>query len=807
MAIKKSVLYSSLWASCDELRGSMDASQYKDYVLILLFVKYVTDKYKADPRSLIFVPEDGSFDAMVKAKGTKDIGDRINKIIGKLAEENDLKGVIDVADFNDDTKLGKGKDMVDRLTNLIAIFENPQLDFSRNKAGGDDLLGDAYEYLMKHFATESGKSKGQFYTPSEVSRVIARVIGVSNAKSKDTTLYDPTCGSGSLLLKAVDQSPVGLTIYGQEKDNATVALAKMNMILHDQPTADIHQDNTISTPFFKNNDGTLKTFDYVVANPPFSTKSWSNGIDPLDDKYKRFELGIPPAKNGDYAFFLHILKSLKSTGTGAVILPHGVLFRGNAEADIRRNIIKRGYIKGIIGLPSNLFFGTGIPACIIVIDKEQASSRKGIFMINASKGFVKDSNKNRLRQQDIQKIVETFNNLLEIEHYSRMVPVSEIEENDYNLNLPRYISSGDKEDVQDIEAHLRGGIPNADIDEFSEYWELFAELRDKLFVQDTKDGYSKSKYKAEEISEVISNHEEFKDYRTATKSVVDSWVLHTKGVLNNLESGFNPKEVIVELSDDLLNKVSGVKLIDKYDIYQILMTYWAEIFQDDLYIITQDGWKVDIRDVLYESGKNKGKPKKGEWTSDLLPKEIAISEYFKNEQTEIKELDNKIEELNSRMDELVEEHSGDEGVMEEVKSDAGNVTLKNVKEWLKEFEEDPNLTEEIGIINRYLEIDKEMKTLKKELKSREKELDDTLLSKYKELTEEEIKHLVIDNKWIKTIKGRIMEEVDRIPTKLSNRIKELITRYTDTLPEIEEEVKEFEEKVSLHLEKMGFKYE
>src|SRR6186997_1713442 len=301
MPLKKSELYSSLWASCDELRGGMDASQYKDYVLVLLFVKYVSDKYASKKDGLLEVPAGGSFADMVALKGDKEIGDKINKIIARLAEANDLKGVIDVADFNDDNKLGRGKEIVDRLSNLVAIFDNPALDFRGNRAEGDDILGDAYEYLMRHFATESGKSKGQFYTPAEVSRVIAQIIGIRGAKtSAATTVYDPTCGSGSLLLKVGDEAGTPVTLEGQEKDAATSGLARMNMILHNNPTALVVQGNTLTDPKFK--DGAaLKTFDYVVANPPFSDKRWSNGIDPLNDPYQRFQsFGTPPAKQGDY---------------------------------------------------------------------------------------------------------------------------------------------------------------------------------------------------------------------------------------------------------------------------------------------------------------------------------------------------------------------------------------------------------------------------------------------------------------------------------------------------------------------------
>ena len=412
MAIKKSDLYSSLWQSCDELRGSMDASQYKDYVLVLLFVKYISDKYAGQPYAPITIPAGASFADMVALKGATDIGDQINKkILGPLAEANKLS---DMPDFNDPAKLGDGKEKVERLTNLIAIFENPALDFSQNRADGDDLLGDAYEYLMRHFATESGKSKGQFYTPAEVSRIMAQVLGIHNAQTtNDTTVYDPTCGSGSLLLKIGDEAKRGkgvkVTLYGQEKDNATAGLARMNMILHDYATAEVKQGNTLANPLFKEADA-LKTFDYVVANPPFSDKRWSTGLTPDADPYGRFDgYGIPPGKQGDYAYLLHILRSIKSTGKGAVILPHGVLFRGNAEGAIRKNLIQRGVIKAIIGLPANLFYGTGIPACIIVLDKEGANARKGIFMVDASKGFRKDGPKNRLREQDLHRIVDTVN--------------------------------------------------------------------------------------------------------------------------------------------------------------------------------------------------------------------------------------------------------------------------------------------------------------------------------------------------------------------------------------------------------------
>jgi len=804
MAIKKSELYSSLWKSCDELRGGMDASQYKDYVLVLLFVKYVSDKAKTDKEFLIDVPKGGSFEDMIALKGKPEIGDGINKIIAKLAEENDLKGVIDVADFNDSDKLGRGKDMQDRLSNLVAIFENPALDFSKNKAEGDDILGDAYEYLMRNFATESGKSKGQFYTPSEVSRVMAKVIGISQAKRQDQTVYDLTCGSGSLLIKAADETEHGITIYGQENDVATRALAKMNMILHGHEMADIWRGNTISAPHFKNpDDGTLKTFDFVVANPPFSTKSWSNGIDPLNDEFGRFDgFGIPPKKNGDYAFLLHMIKSLKSNGKAAVILPHGVLFRGNVEADIRKNIIKRGYIKGIIGLPANLFYGTGIPACIIVLDKENAESRKGIFMIGASKGFYKDGNKNRLRFRDIHKIVDVFTKQLETPKYSRMVPTSEIanEKNDYNLNIPRYIDSQEDEDLQDIDAHLKGDIPNRDVNDLELYWKVYPNLKKVLFSSSKRANYSVLKIDKSEIKSTIFEDPEFVKYSQEMEEVFNGWKKRNINILKAIELGSKPKDLILNIAEDLLNTFSKLELIDKYDIYQHLMNYWSETMQDDAYIIVVDGWKVEINILKNKKGKETG------WDCDLIPKNIVISKYFSQEQEEIERLQLELENINGQMQTLDEGNSGEDDLFSDARTDAGKISKKEISKRIKEIKNDPEFTDELKALTEFLDLLDKEKELKDKIESAEAELDKKLLVKYKNLNEDEIKTLVVEDKWIRSLHNSVKSEMERISQKLAGRIKELAERYELPLPKLCEEVEGLTTKVDEHLEKMGFKW-
>lgn len=790
MPLKKSELYSSIWKLCDELRGGMDASQYKDYVLVLLFVKYVSDKYSGQKNAVFVVPKGGSFADMVALKGQKNIGDGMNVIISKLAEANELKGVIDLTDFNDDTKLGKGKEMQDRLSNLVAIFENPDLDFTKNRAEGDDLLGDAYEYLMRNFATESGKSKGQFYTPAEVSRIMAKVIGIGAADKANQTIYDPTCGSGSLLLKAADEAKVKISIYGQEMDNATAALARMNMILHDNPEAEIWKDNTLSEPHYLEKNGQLKQFDYAVANPPFSTSAWKSGFDAEHDLFGRFEDGMPPEKNGDYAFLQHLLRSLKSTGKGAIILPHGVLFRGGAEGVIRKNLISKGYIKGIIGLPANLFYGTGIPACIIVLDKENAAGRKGIFMINASQGFVKDGNKNRLRHQDLHKIVDVFTRQLDDDpKYARMVPLAEISDpkNDYNLNIPRYIDNSEEEDLQDIAAHLLGGIPNHDLDKLNAYWKVLPSLQVQLFEAGARAGYSQMKVDASQVKPTIFNHPEFSAFNQGITALFSTWMKRNKPLLSALEVGSHPKALIETLSEDLLTAFAPAPLIDQYDVYQTLMTYWSETMQDDVYMIAIDGWVAN---------------------PELIPAELIVRRYFSAEQKGMETLSAEQEALTAQMDELNEEHGGEEGLLESAKSEKGKVSKATIKSRLKDLIPNGDAAkddkDEADLLNRYLQLIEDAAEAGKKVKDAQKKLDELVAKKYTKLSVDEIKALVIEDKWFATLGAEIETETQNIASQFAGRIKELAERYTLPLPQLTKDVEILTKKVNAHLENMGF---
>jgi type I restriction enzyme M protein len=816
MAIKKSDLYSSLWASCDELRGGMDASQYKDYVLFMLFIKYVSDKYGdfdgMEPP--VNIPPGASFKDMVALKGKSDIGDRINKeVIAPLVSANSRLARSDFPDFNDPNKLGEGDAMVKRLENLIGIFQRPELDFSKNRADNDDILGDAYEYLMRHFATESGKSKGQFYTPSEVSRVIAKIIGISSANTKaSTSAYDPTCGSGSLLLKIAAETGKHITLEGQEMDVTTAGLARMNMILHDFPTAIILSGNTLADPKFKDSSGTgLRTYDIVVANPPFSVKTWSTGLtlgeDGGRDPYQRFSWGLPPAKQGDYAFLLHIIRSMKSTtGKGACILPHGVLFRGNAEGIIREKLVRSGILKGIIGLPANLFYGTGIPACILVLDKENASARRGIFMIDASKGFIKDGNKNRLRERDLHQIVDVFNHAETHPGYSRLVSHDEIAKNDFNLNLPRYIDTQEAEDIQDIGGHLHGGIPTRDIDALADYWQICPALRASLF-KPNRPGYHDLLVPAAQLKSTIHGHPEFAAFIAGLDTHFKKWRATASARLRQLKPGCLPKEVIRDHAEALLAHAEGQLLIDPYAVYQHLMDYWAATLQDDCYLIAADGWVAKTARIL-ETDK-KGKTKDKGWTCDLIPKPLIVARYFAAEQADIDTRQTALDTATARLAELEEEHGGEDGFLGALDKIAKAEVTARLKELAPKGRARPLGTPsdseseaEATVLSEWLKLNGDETDLKRAIREAEAALDLLAYEKYPQLTEAEIKTLVVDDKWLTTLGAAVQSELDRVSQTLTSRIRTLAGRYDTPLPQLIDGVAALSAKVDGHLKKM-----
>lgn len=694
--MKKSELYSLLWEACNKLRGGVEPSRYKDYVLVLLFFKYVSDRYKGQPFAEFTVSQGASFDDLIAAKGKSDIGERVDKILQKFLEDNRLQGSLPDVSFNNREELGSGKELVDRVTGLIGVFQNPAIDFKNNRASGDDIIGDAYEYFMMKFAQESGKSKGQFYTPSEVSRIIARLIGIGDIKqmpNKKWTLHDPAAGSGSLLIRAADEAPVDengdsiVTIFGQEKYPDTAGLAKMNFVLHNKGTGEIKSGNTLADPQYLDEFGELKKFDFIVMNPPFSDKDWTDGITTTKDKFRRFDgFGTPPEKNGDYAWFLHVLKALDSNGKAGIILPHGVLFRGNAEESIRIEVLKKKYIKGIVSLPGNLFYGTGIPACIIIIDKENADERDGIFLIDASRGYKKDGNKNRLREQDIEKIVQTFTHRQEIKGYSRLVKYSDIlEDNGGNLNIPRYIQKIDDTLPQNIAAHLKGGIPGTDVESLKRLWAISPDLKLQIFkcIDETHDVYNLALPSASIETMIGQDGNICAEKQTETDEIFGQWRESVKDILLGIDSETNPKELIRTISIMLLHAYESTRLLDNYDVYDCLMNYWNAKLQDDVYVIKASGYEAG-REIEYVYAKKKAKNESGDtitvddtskvksFDGALIPRELIESVYFADELSAINALLEQSAALESELDEMREEESGDDGLLKEVLNDKGD---------------------------------------------------------------------------------------------------------------------------------------
>ncbi len=895
MAVKKSELYSMLWEACNKLRGGVEPARYKDYVLVLLFHKYVSDRYKGQPYAMYNITDETSFDALVRAKGKADVGERVDKIIQKFMEDNHLQGSLPEVSFNNTDELGSGKELQDKVSGLIGVFQNPAIDFRTNRASGDDIIGDAYEYFMMKFAQESGKSKGQFYTPSEVSRIIARLIGIGNIKpmpDKSWTLYDPAAGSGSLLIRAADEAPLDpfgdplVTIHGQEKDHSTAGLANMNLVLHQKGTGKVERGNTLVDPFFKDGFGQLRTFDFIVMNPPFSDKSWSDGLKPDKDEFHRFDgFGIPPEKNGDFAWFLHVIKSLDSKGKAGIVMPHSILSRGNAEEKIRKAILERRYIKGIVSLPANLFYGTGISACLVFIDKENAETREGVFFIDASSGFKKDGNKNRLREQDIEKIVRVYTSQEEIKGYSRLVPYSEImdeETNDGNMNVPRYIQKIDDSLPQNIAAHLQGGIPRHDIDTLDRLWSVSGELKNSIFTRvDPAHDMYRLALASDEIEAVFEADVRLQsEKRKEGTEVFGIWRDEVRDGLLGISGDTDPKLFIRELGGKILSAYEDSFFLDNYDIYDCLMNYWNEKLQDDVYAIKAYGYGA-AREVEFTYAQKKGKDESGEtimvddkskvksFDGALIPRSIIEMEYYADELAALQALNDRREQIASEMEEMREEESGDEGLLKDALSENGDLPKGNLTKRIKELESkktSPEMTalqkivelfengateaaegviretptvEDYGIRNKngtlakgklktalkaakadaalpesykdeydallnYQAKQDEYDSLGKEIKDEQKALDDLVLAKFDALTDEEIKHLLFDCKWMPRLYGDINAEIDRILNDYASRVVMIAKRYEHTLVEIEDKTAKSREAVRNALERMGY---
>jgi type I restriction enzyme M protein len=484
-----------------------------------------------------------------------------------------------------------------------------------------------------------------------------------------------------------------------------------------------------------------------------------------------------------------------------------VLFRGGAEAVIRRQLVRSGILKGIIGLPANLFYGTGIPACIVVLDKENAAAREGVFMIDASKGFRKDGPKNRLREQDLHKIVDTFTRQADVPRYARSVPFAEIADpkNDFNLNLPRYIDSTEPEDLQDIDGHLRGGIPERDLDALAAYWRVLPGVRGVLFEPfdktGTRPGYARLKPALAEVKPAIFGHPEFAAFQERATRVFADWREIATKHLTGFGKDGHPKALIETLAEDLLAAFRNAPLLDAYDIYQHLMDYWAESMQDDAYLIAADGW-VAVPTRIVETDK-KGRSRDKGWACDLAPKPLIVARYFATEQAELESKQAELEAATAALAELEEEHGGEEGCLgglDKIAKAEVNARLKEIKGLIGR---DPDARDESAVLKRWLELAEQETALKRAVKEQDAALDGLAFAKYPALTETEIRSLVVDDKWMARLSAAVRGELDRVSQTLTGRIRELAERYATPLPELCEEVEALSARVDEHLKKMG----
>ncbi len=491
----------------------------------------------------------------------------------------------------------------------------------------------------------------------------------------------------------------------------------------------------------------------------------------------------------------------------------------NAEGVIRRKLVESGYLKGVIGLPANLFYGTGIPACILVLDKENAPGRKGIFMIDASKGFIKQGAKNRLREQDVHKIVDVFTKQADFPGFARMVRFDEIADpkNDFNLNLPRYIDSSEPEDIQDIDGHLRGGIPDRDIDALERYWKVLPSVRATLFESAGRPGYVRIRLPLPQVKPSIFGHDEFTTFNKKATQLFGAWRKTSTPKLTGFDKDAHPKALIEDISEDLLATFRKSALLDAYDIYQHLMDYWAQTMQDDTYLISADGWVKGAQPREIKQVKNKDNklvwPEdhdylkgKRRFKSDLVPAPLLVAKYFVKEREIIAKLDDALATIEQQLTEMMEENSGEEGLLAEViegEGDKQKIAAKAVKARLKEIGEDPVYEDERKVLTAYADLMEKQTETKAKRKAAQEDLDQKIDSKYPNLTEAEIKTLVVDDKWMTHLSAAVQGELDRVSQTLTGRIRELAERYAAPLPALTVEVATLSARVDAQLKRMG----
>ncbi|MGN0499232.1 MAG: type I restriction-modification system subunit M [Acutalibacteraceae bacterium] len=824
--MNKQQLANKIWESANKMRSKIEANEYKDYILGFIFYKYLSDTEVKWLRDNDFTDDD------IRALSEEDADtvEYIQKNVGYFIGYDNLYSTwlekgreFDVSDVTDalsafsrlispthkkvfenifrtlETGLSKLGDSSGARTKAINGLLQLIKDIPMDGKQDYDVLGYIYEYLIGQFASNAGKKAGEFYTPHEVSLLMSEIVANHLKGKNEIKIYDPTSGSGSLLInighsvsKYVNDDN-NIKYYAQELKENTYNLTRMNLVMRG-----IKPDNIVTRngdtleddwPYFDDNDP-IRTYDplyvdAVVSNPPYS-QAWDPSNKENDPRYARF--GLAPKGKADYAFLLHDLFHIKPDGIMTIVLPHGVLFRGGEEGEIRKNLIENNHIDAIIGLPANIFYGTGIPTIIMVLKKKRKNT--DVLIIDASKGFVKDGKNNKLRASDIKRIADTVIKRESIDKFSRVVSIEEIRSNEYNLNIPRYVDSSEKAESWDIYASMFGGIPKAELDELTGYWLAFPTLRSALFT-DTDIPYSQ--LAAEDIKAAVKEHTDILQFKANFKAAFSDFKVYLKNELLEKMNELVISQEEVVLSDNIFERLQTIPLIDKYQAYQLLDDEWVKIAVD-LEIIQTEGFvatkKVDPNIVIKKKDGKDQEVQEG-WVGRIMPFELVQNTLLQKETAVLRAKEARLAEIPAEYDEIADSLSEEEKDGDYYADDA--FVAKEVTKKLKELKADRSdeaaaLKEKLGRVEKLMQ---EEKTLKAQIKKVSAELHALTKTVIEGLSDEQV-YMLLEKKWIDSLTANLDKLPDSVIDSLINKIQTIQAKYETTYFEIEKQIKETE---------------